>query len=225
MKVLVAEGREFRFELVEFLIERDPAVELLLAVHLRSKLGKFSLECLVFMAAVYEGWESFAGAFGEREKGLKEGGVEFAEIEGSGERRTGCWRFLEKGGEAGAGDPLGGVSLAGALVGGAMSEEALGIYDFEDDGLRDGKIEELEEIRVNARSLELEVEDLDFWNLIGCREFDRSRGEFRVPTDLLDFPSEERLKPSAWSSLLQDLSLRDDSVDESGWREGEHDLS
>jgi hypothetical protein len=72
-----------------------------------------------------------------------------------------------------------------------MGKLSLRGLDGEEDGLRNGLVEEFEDIRVEFLSLELKMEDLDFWNLGSGRNADGFRGQLGMPEDLLNLVGEE----------------------------------
>ena len=98
---------ELCFEGVEFLIEDDAAVELLLTVHFGAKQGDLALPQLMLIAALDEDRQGFRLASSEREERLKDGGVESSEVESDGERLEGAgFPGSEVRGETGTNDPL-----------------------------------------------------------------------------------------------------------------------
>lgn len=86
-------------------------------------------------------------------------------------------------GKSGANDPLGGICLAGAFVGGAMGKLSITGLDGEKDRLRNGLVEELQDIRVKFSSLELKMKNLDFRNLWSGWNANGFRGQLGKPKD------------------------------------------
>jgi hypothetical protein len=69
---------------------------------------------------------------------------------------------------------------------------------------------------VEFRTLELDMEDLDFRDEGRSRDADGFRSQLGMPEDLLDLLCEEILEPGRRACPLQDLALGDGAVDHCG---------
>jgi hypothetical protein len=103
-----------------------------------------------------------------------------------------------------------------------MGKLSLRSLDGEENGLRNGLVEEFEDIRMEFLSLELKMEDLDFWNLGSGRNADGFWGQLGMPEDLLNLMGEEFLQPCRRESPFQNLILGNGSIDDTAGWEFEH---
>ena len=76
--------------------------------------------------------------------------------------------------EVGFDDPLGGISLTGALVGGGEAE-AVAMCELEEDGIGDGLVDGVQHLSIQLRCLEGNLKHLNCGDAVTSSEIDGFR--------------------------------------------------
>ena len=118
-------------------------------------------------------------------------------------------------------DPLGGVRIAGALVG-AGEADAVAMGELEENGERDGFVDGVQDILMEFFCLEGDLEHLNLRDALACWEIDGFRRELVFPNDLPDLRDEEVLHRLAGLGMSVDLAFGEHSIELGLFGVGEH---